>query len=559
MKTLRLGEVLVSEGYITEEQLDFAIELQKNDTVGRKLGQLIIDNGLITEEQMLTALSKRLKLEYLQLKDVSIDIAAVSRIPKDVATKYCCIAVTTTDGVLKLVVNDPLNFYAVEDIKLITNQQVELAVAARDDIMHFVTYWYAEVDTRTAAILANETAGKTNVIGIEDLSDSSDDTPVVSLVNTILFKAHNEGASDIHIEPFEDKTIVRIRVDGQILEYLQLESALHNSIVARIKILSGLDIAEKRIPQDGHFRARLNNGVEINVRVSILPTVFGEKAVLRFFARDNVVDSHETFGMSRSNYEKLRAMLNTPHGIIYMTGPTGSGKTTLLYMMIEYLTRRAVNISTIEDPVERHIAKVNQTQTNNLAGLTFASGLRALLRQDPDIIMVGETRDNETASIAVSAAMTGHLVLSTLHTNDAVSTIVRLIDMGIEDYKITSSLTGAVAQRLVRKICPNCKKSYTPDTSELEVLGEYAPELYRGEGCAACNHTGYKGRVAIHEVLVIDTEIRNMINNKASLEEIKEYLSKSGTLKTLKESIVDLIKEGTTTVEELLKIMYYAE
>jgi type IV pilus assembly protein PilB len=351
----------------------------------------------------------------------------------------------------------------------------------------------------------------------------------------------------------------RIRVDGLIVDYLTLSVALHNSIVARIKILAGMDIAEKRAPQDGHFRAKLQD-IDINVRVSSIPTVYGEKIVLRFMGQGGALDNAGTFGMETDDYNKMLSVLQVPHGVIYITGPTGSGKTTTLYMIMEMLAKRNVNISTIEDPVERNLARINQTQINPLAGLTFESGLRSILRQDPDIIMIGETRDSETASIGVRAALTGHMVLSSLHTNDSVSAIVRLIDMGVEDYLLANSLAGVVAQRLVKKICAFCVEEYEPGEEEKRLMGRYyAPTLARGKGCHNCNNTGYKGRTAVHEILTIDGKIRSMISARASTEDIYAYVREGRKIKFLQESLQKLVSEKKTTIEELLKLTYFVE
>lgn len=558
MKQLRLGEVLVSEGYISLEELNKAIEIQKNDPNKRRLGQIIIDSNIITEEQMLTALSKRLGVSYVNLNNIYIDINAVEKIPKSIAQKHNVIAVSFDGDSLNVVTSDPLDFYAIEDVKLVVNIPISIKLSKKEDIQKCISYWYSEIDAKHAAKTANETAAGNDTIAFEDLNATADDTPVVTLVNSILYKAHLAGASDIHIEPFEGKTTVRIRVDGQIVDYLQLSSSLHSSIVARIKIISSLDIAEKRLPQDGSFRAKLKN-IEINVRVSVLPTVFGEKVVLRFFSQAAKLDYAETFGMTPRNYEKVQKILKSPHGIIYVTGPTGSGKTTTLYMIIESLSNRPVNISTIEDPVERHLDGINQTQTNSQAGLTFATGLRSLLRQDPDIIMVGETRDNETASIAVSAALTGHLVLSTIHTNDALSTILRLVDMNIEEYKIANSLVGVISQRLAKKLCTGCKKSYPATESEKRLIGKSVELLYKGEGCVNCNNTGYKGRIAIHEILQMDSTVRNLVARKTPIEEIEKYLVENGKLVTLKESLIDLITSGETTIDEFSRLLHFTE
>ena len=387
---------------------------------------------------------------------------------------------------------------------------------------------------------------------------AGDDAPVVQMLNSLLVRGYSINASDIHIEPFETHVAVRMRVDGVITDYVTLSPTLHTSLIARIKILSNLDIAERRLPQDGHFRTMVN-GLEMNTRVSLIPTVYGEKAVIRFLSNNAKIDNQSTFGMNREHYNAFRRMLDSPHGIVYITGPTGSGKTTTLYMVLEELSHRLVNISTIEDPVERNIARVNQVQVNNTAGLTFEVGLRSLLRQDPDVIMVGETRDSETASISIRAAITGHLVLSTLHTNDAISSIVRLRDMGVPSYLVANSLVGLVAQRLMRKVCPNCGQAYAPAPEEEAILGKNPGKLYKGKGCHQCNNTGYKGRIAIHEVVLIDKAIRRMIVDEASMEDILAYVQKSQSFMSLRESALALVEQGISTVAEFQKVAYYSD
>jgi type IV pilus assembly protein PilB len=345
-------------------------------------------------------------------------------------------------------------------------------------------------------------------------------------------------------------------MDGVIGDFMTLQKNIHNSLIARIKILGDLDIAERRVPQDGHFRISIE-GVNLNVRVSVIPTVFGEKAVLRLLANASNIDYMNTFGMNEYNYGLVSKMLQSPNGIIYLTGPTGSGKSTTLYMILEELSKRNVNISTIEDPVEKNVPKLNQMQVNNTAGLTFEAGLRALLRQDPDIIMVGETRDTETASISIRAAITGHLVLSTLHTNDAASSVVRLADMGVERYMIANALVGIVAQRLVRKVCPVCGEWGPMTPQEEEIAGTKFVQVRHAKGCRSCNHTGYKGRISIHEILIIDKAVRAMITAGASTEEIKAYAIEQQQMQTLKQSALALVEDGTTTVDELLRVAYY--
>ena len=553
---LRLGTVLLEAGHITHSQLNHALELQRESPTRVRLGALLIENNFITESTLNEALSKRLNIKYASIKGVIIDMDAVKKIPKDVATKHCLIAVSIENGHLIVSINDPLNFYAIEDIKLITGMHVEVQITDKEEIVDAINKSYSELESRTAASGASATVAGVEVLSYVDISRAADDTPVVTLVNSTLFKAYSSGASDLHIEPFEKTTVFRIRVDGQIIEFLTLSSALHSSIAARIKVISGLDIAEKRAPQDGHFRAKLND-IEMNIRVSSLPTVFGEKLVLRFLSGGSVSDNAGTFGMVQDDFEKMTAILQNPHGVIYFTGPTGSGKTTTLYNVVQALQKRNVNIATIEDPVERMLPGINQSQVNNLAGLTFESGLRSILRQDPDIVMIGETRDAETAKISVRAALTGHLVLSSLHTNDAISAVVRLIDMGVEDYLLANSLVGVVAQRLVKKICKNCYTEYRPADSELKALGGIdIPYLAKGEGCHTCSNTGYKGRIAIHEILTIDGPIRNMISANTSTDEIYEYVSRENKLKTLQDSVKRYVIENKTSFEEMLRLTY---
>lgn len=557
-KNVRIGDVLVEEGYITREQLEDAVLMSKSGTTRKRIGEVLTENGMITEDKLLSALSKRLLVPYVSMDDTPVNIEAVEKIPKAIATKYSLIAVEFENGSLVVLISDPLDFYAIEDVKFIVNMPIEVKICKKDEITKAIGYWYSEIDAKSAALNANETAGSSNALSFEDLNETANDTPVVTLINSTLYKAYVAGASDVHIEPFENQTRVRIRVDGQIVDYLTLSQSLNNSIVARIKILSNLDIAEKRSSQDGHFRAKIH-GIELNVRVSTLPTIYGEKIVLRFMNQSAAMDHADTFGMNPDDYLKMMSILQMPNGIVYITGPTGSGKTTTLYMVLEMLAKRLVNISTIEDPVEKYIDRVNQTQINVLAGVTFESGLRSILRQDPDIIMIGETRDNETASISVRAALTGHLVLSTLHTNDAVSAIARLLDMGVEDYLLANSLAGVVAQRLVKKICPHCKESYQPTQAEEAILGLEPSLLYRGKGCHVCNNTGYKGRIAIHEILAVDYNIRNMISRKATAETIYAYVRENNKLNNLRSSLTQLVLSGTTTMEELLKLTYFVE
>lgn len=553
-KNLRIGEILEEKGYVTGEQMSQALAYQKEHREMR-VGQILMELGFVTENQVLEALANRLNLEIVEVSQIQVNLQAVGMISRELAEKNLFLPVSLKGKVLGLVTNDPLNYFALEEVKQQTGCQLEIYLSEEVPLRKAISYYYAEVNARNAAEQANVGFATTEELEIEDLDASNDETPIIRLLNSLIERAIKTEASDIHIEPFEKETKVRMRIDGVIMEYVTIQRNIHAPLIARIKILSNLDIAEKRIPQDGHFRVKINDSF-VNIRVSVLPTVFGEKAVLRIMAATGHMEHADHFGMDDFSYNQFFPMLNYPNGIIYITGPTGSGKSTTLYMVLEYLSGRHVNISTIEDPVEKNLPDINQTQVNPVAGLTFDVGLRALMRQDPDIIMVGETRDGETAGTSVRAAITGHMVLSTLHTNDAVSSIVRLEDMGVETYLVANSLVGLVAQRLVRKVCPHCARQMETTEQERLFLGEDVRVVTRGTGCTKCNNTGYKGRVAVHEILAINNDIRRMIINHTSIEEITRYAREVQHMRTLKESGLILVKEGKTTPEELLKISY---
>ncbi len=551
-----IGEVLKEYNYINDDQLNQALEFQKRDRK-KRLGQILIELGFVTETQVIEALGKRLNLPVINVVAFPVEIEAVSKIPKDLAVRYNMIGIKVENGTLSVAMSDPLNFYAIEDIRQLTRMNLSIYLAESQSILDLINYYYSEIDAQRAAKHVHSTVLSTQVeVTSAEEAESTNLAPVVRLLDSLLSKGYSTNASDIHIEPFEERTLIRFRVDGMLVDYMNLTHQIQNPLIARIKILSNLNIAEKRVPQDGHFRTVVE-GNEINVRVSIIPTIHGEKAVMRFLLTDTPIDNKEQFGMNKTNYDKFMQMLMSPHGIIYITGPTGSGKTTTLYMALDYLSKGEVNISTMEDPVERNLERVNQMQVNNMAGLTFDVGLRAILRQDPDIIMVGETRDTETAQISVRAAITGHLVLSTLHTNDALSAIVRLNDMGVSPYLIANSVTGLVAQRLIRKICPYCMLTYKPELAERKLLDDDIVEVRKGTGCHICNNTGYKGRIAIHEVAIIDRTLRTLISRNAPMEEIKAYAIKEQGMMTLKESAMELVRKGITSTQELIKISFY--
>ncbi len=554
-KMLRTGDILKEYGYVTEEQIGDAIAYQKAHR-GVRIGDALIALGYIDEMHLLQALGQRLHLKIIDLNNESVDVTAVEKIPRPLAEKYEMLAISINNGVLRLALNDPMNFYGIEDIRQVTGMQVESCLCQRSALQQAIQYYYTEVDAKKAVTVANEQF-EDEIGDVIDMEEDGDDTPIINLLNRLIHRAYTTNASDIHIEPFENKITVRMRIDGAIVEYVTLQKSLHASLIARIKILGDMDIAERRLPQDGHFRTKIENEY-VNIRVSVIPTVFGEKAVLRLLANNAEIEHPRTFGMEESEYQKLEKMLQSPNGIIYLTGPTGSGKSTTLYMILEEISKRQVNISTIEDPVEKNVPKINQMQVNNQAGLTFETGLQALLRQDPDVIMVGETRDMETASISVRAAITGHLVFSTLHTNDAVSSIARLEDMGLLPYMISGSLVGVIAQRLMRKVCPDCAEEVVPTEEEAAILGKDIHTIKRAKGCPVCNHTGYHGRIAVHEVLYVDKEIRKMIIEQRPAEEIEEYAIQHQGMKTLKQCGLEMVEKGLSTMEEMRKIAYYA-
>ncbi len=553
---LRIGEILAERGYVDAWQMEQALAYQKEHR-DKRVGQILIELKFVTEQQVLEALASRLELEIVDVASQQVDLEAVAMVDKELAEKNLFLPLSVKNRTMLLVTNDPLNYFALEEVRQQTGCYLQILLSEEKPLRQAISYYFAEVGARQAATKANAgfVADEMDDFDLTELENVDEEAPIINLLNSLVERAIKSNASDIHIEPFDRETKVRMRIDGVILEYVSLQRNVHQPLIARIKIMANLDIAEKRIPQDGHFRVRTENG-HVNIRVSIMPTVFGEKAVLRLLTSSGHLDHADQFGMDDESYRQFLPLLNCPNGIIYITGPTGSGKSTTLYMILEYLSHRMLNISTIEDPVEKNVSGINQTQVNPVAGLTFEAGLRALLRQDPDIIMVGETRDGETAEISVRAAITGHVVLSTLHTNDAASSIVRLGDMGVENYLIANSLVGMVAQRLMRKVCPNCSQEMDTTPEERKLLGEDVKKIHRGRGCIQCNNTGYRGRTAIHEVIAVDANLRHMISEKASMDEVVAYARKYQNMRTLKENGLKLVKAGISTPEELLKIAY---
>ncbi|MGN0159380.1 MAG: GspE/PulE family protein [Brotaphodocola sp.] len=509
---------------------------------------------MAAETARLKKLARELNLDIGHPEQMSVSLDAVQKIPMHMAQKYRILGVMSEGEFLTVLTDDPFNYYGLEDVRQTTGMNLIVRLCTRKELDRSIGYYYAELSARAAATKANGIQ-KPRVETLE-MEEGEGDAPVVHLLDSLVRRAYHNNVSDIHIEPFEEHIMVRMRMDGMMSDYVSLKKHVHSSLIARIKILSDMDIAKQRIPQDGHFRMRVD-GTMVNMRVSVVPTVFGEKAVIRLLAGNGKIDHAETFGMEKEIYEEFKQMLLCPNGIIYLTGPTGSGKTTTLYMILKELAKGSVNIATIEDPVERTIDGISQSQVNVLSGMTFETGLRAILRQDPDIIMVGETRDSETASISVRAAITGHLVFSTLHTNDALSAIVRLEDMGIEPYLIANALTGVVAQRLVRKLCPECAKEVEADQEIRAYLGIPVRTVRIPCGCPCCGGTGYSGRIAIHEIAYIDRTLRNMIAERANMSDVRRYAKEQLHMKTIREQGARLVAEGITSMEELRRAAYY--
>jgi len=550
----KLGELLVEAGIITSEQLDKALQKQKE--TGHKLGDILMEDGLASERQIMEIMEFQLKIPIIDFAAISIDAAVPRLISENLARRHTLIPVQREGNNLTVAMADPMNLYSIDDVNIATGLIAKPAIASRREILNAIEQYYGKESAEKAVedFVREYDIEQLDEIETDELNEINN-APVVRLVNSIIQHAVKVKASDIHIEPFEKNLRIRFRIDGELREIMNSSRNAHSAIVTRIKIMGKMDIAEKRIPQDGRVELQVDNK-DVDLRISILPTVYGEKIVIRLLDRSSVILSKSQLGFTPENIVLFDRIILNPNGIILVTGPTGSGKSTTLYAVLRELNSINRNIITVEDPVEYHLEGINQVQVNNKAGLTFASGLRSILRQDPDIIMIGEIRDVETAQIAVRAAITGHLVLSTIHTNDSASTISRLIDMGIEPYMVSSSVVGIVAQRLVRKICQNCKNSYMPSKSEIDLLKLDGNELlYKGEGCSLCSMTGYKGRTSIHEIMLINREIRELINRNATVDELRSVSAAHGTT-SLMENCARLVREGITTTDELIRVTY---
>lgn len=543
----RIGDILIESGLVTPEQIEFAISVKEPD---EKLGDTLIRIGYVTENQVMEALEIQLGVKKISLNDYKLNESILRLISEEYARENLVVPVTFEEGKLVVAVADPLNYYVVDDLRLITGYNIKLVMAPKSEIETAISRYYG-INRSLDQIILNYSEDE------DEQGAEGDDTPLIRLVNQLLLSAVKQNASDIHIDPHENEVVVRFRVDGVLNVEKIFPKIMEKQLISRFKIISGLDITETRRPQDGRIKMVIEN-TKLDLRVSSLPTVNGEKLVLRLLNLKNNLGSINKLGLNEENFKRFSSLIKRPYGIILVSGPTGSGKSTTLYACLNDLNTEDVNIITIEDPVELQLKGVNQIQVNPDVGLTFAAGLRSILRQDPNIIMIGEIRDTETAQIAVRSSLTGHLVFSTIHTNDSPGTVTRLIDMGIDPFLVASSLVGVVAQRLVRKTCRECGE-WRPATEREKILyhnvGMDIEKVYTGKGCPSCNFKGYTGRVAIFEILEINDEIRHIINKGGTEQDIREAAFKYG-FKTLIQDGFEKVIQGITTTEEVLRVTY---
>ena len=558
MRNERIGDYLVNQGLITSEQLQKVLEAQKAANGAKKFGDVVVELGFMSEVNFAKALAGNLRVQYVDLDSIDINTEAVQLVPEALARKHTVIAINVQGKRLTVATNDPVNFIVLEDIKVSTGMDTVPVLATTSAINKQIGKCYSMQNVDS---VVGEIAAMNNDLGdMGDLDSESKDrvesAPIVKLATTIVENSYRADATDIHIEPFDKYTRIRIRVNGDLVELMNISSAVHSALTTRFKLISGMNIAEKRIPQDGRFTQTVD-GTVLDVRVSSLPMVHGEKIVIRILSTGQIALRKITdLGMSDYNYNLFESMLRVPHGVILVTGPTGSGKTTTLYAALGEIAKPNVNVVTVEDPVEKAIDGINQCQVNQKAGMTFAAALRSILRQDPDVVMIGEMRDTETADIGIRAAITGHLVLSTLHTNDAASTVVRLVDMGVASYMVATSLIGVIAQRLVKVLCPSCKKPRMSTQEENELMGiPGSIQIYEPCGCVECNNTGYRGRTAIHEIIHCTAKVSSIIAAGGGKEEIEKAAKEQGT-KLLRDNASELVQAGETSIDELVRATY---
>jgi type IV pilus assembly protein PilB len=563
-KYLRLGELLIKEGLLTKEQLEKAIALQGKE--GGRLGEVLVKLGLIKEEQVVTILGKQLNIPYFSLGTgmlkPAVDQGLEELISKDFAVKNIVLPLSRTLKSLTCAMYDPLDLILIDNLKKLSGCEINPVIATKSDIIKAIEEFYGKALLFKEAVEASYDATPSEAaieemevtaeeeLSLDMLIARAEEAPVVKLVDLVIRQAIDERASDIHIEPYKDKISLRYRIDGKLYEIPPPAKHLHLPIISRIKILAKLDIAEKRLPQDGAFLVKVENR-PIDLRVSTIPTIYGEKIVLRILDRSSVILDLKQLGFDAKQLEQIRRAITSAYGLVFLTGPTGCGKTTTLYAVLSEIKSPTKNIITIEDPVEYRLEGINQVQIKPEIGLTFATALRSFLRQDPDVILVGEVRDLETAEICIRSALTGHIVLTTLHTNDAPSAINRLMDIGVQPYLITPSLLIVVAQRLLRKLCPDCKEAYEPSNEQLGGIKLKSDLIYRIKGCPKCNHTGFYGRTCIAEVMVINDRLRELISQKASFQKVRDVARETG-MQTLYESAIKKVEEGSTSLEEAI-------
>ena len=555
----QLGDILLEEGLVTEGQLMAALDEQV--TRGESLGRVLVEIGMLTEAQLVQALARQVGMDFVELTDYPVDRTAVAALPGAVCRRYTVLPVGFADGALLLAMSNPGNVVAVDDVRAISGLQVRPVVATHDDLVAAIDrYCRADEEIDELASALEEESSALQEMDLSQVGDFvEDDAPIVRFVNLLVTQAIQDRASDIHVEPSEHDVLVRYRIDGVLHEIQRAPKQIQNGVISRLKIMSDIDIAERRKPQDGRMSVT-HNGRKIDLRVATLPTVWGEKVVMRILDNSTASLDLRELSFLEDNLEVYHASYTKPYGMILVTGPTGSGKSTTLYATLNAVSRPEINVITVEDPVEYRLPGINQVQVNPKAGLTFASALRSILRSDPDVVLIGEIRDHETAQIAIEAALTGHLVLSTLHTNDAPSAVTRLIEMGIEPFLVGSALDCVVAQRLARRLCPKCKEAYQPAEVELIAArfpwnpGEPVPTLYRPAGCSACSRTGYKGRMALHEVMRVTESIERLAVSHASAAEIGASARSEGMV-SLRDDGWTKVLLGETSVEEILRVV----
>jgi type IV pilus assembly protein PilB len=554
-KSKQLGQILIELGFITPEQLDTALEEHRKTP--KSLGRVLIDLGMIKEADLVRALAEQVGLEFVDLNEFPIDATSTVLLPEALSRRYRAIPIGERDGRLLVAMSDPANVYALDDIRTITGRDVQPVVATANDVEEAIQK-FSGMDSQVEAMasIAAESVDETTA----DLEEALEDAPIVKLVNAIMTQAVGDRASDVHLEPAEHNVRIRFRVDGVLHEPMPpAPKSIQGGLISRLKVMADLNIAERRVPQDGRISMKVG-GRALDLRVATLPTVHGEKVVIRVLDKSNALLRLEDLGFLENAYERFSESFRKPYGAILVTGPTGSGKSTTMYSTLNILNEESKNIITVEDPVEYRLAGVNQMQVNPKAGLTFASALRSILRADPDIVLIGEIRDKETATIAIEAALTGHLVLSSLHTNDAPSAISRLVEMDVETFLVASAIDAVVAQRLARKLCERCRVVYQPEQAELEAAGfpewlwPEIPQLFKAQGCPACSNTGYRGRIGLYEVMQMSEEIERLTVERASADAIRNVAVQQGMM-TLRDDGLEKARMGITTLDEVARVV----